>query len=122
MAACDKWDQSIYGPKINVQADHQSLETVFEKPLHAAPLQQRYSIRVTYKRGTSFLLANTLSRSTLLTTNDLKQSNFEIFRLDIDHHLQNPRITSQMLEDIKDWINRILPFVNSPRSSSKAGF
>lgn len=62
---------------------------------------QSYRIRVTFKKGTSLSLADTLSRSTLPTINDSKQTNFETFRLDIDKNLQNPRITSQTLEDIK---------------------
>ena len=73
VAACDKWDLWIYGQQVNVHTDHQPLKTIFKKPLHAAPrgLQkmmmrlQRYNINVTYKKGTSLLLADTLSRAPL---------------------------------------------------------
>ena len=110
VAACDKWDQWIYGREVAVQSDHQPLETIFKKPLHAAPRRlqkmmmrlQRYRVRVTYKKGTSLLLADTLSRSSLPTSNDSKQTNFEVFRFEIDHHIPNPRITSQTLDDIKE--------------------
>ena len=109
VAACDKWDLWIYGQEINVQTDHQLLETIFKKPLHAAPRRlqkmmrlQRYNLKVTcYKKGTSLVLADTLSRATLPTTNDSKQTNFEIFRADIDNIAEDSRITSQTLECIK---------------------
>ena len=65
VSACNKWDLWIYGREVNVQTDHQPLETIFKKPLHSAPrhLQkmmmrlQRYNIRVAYKKGTSLMLA-----------------------------------------------------------------
>lgn len=62
---------------------------------------QRYNITVTYKKGISLLLADTLSRAPLPTTNDSKQTKFEVFRTDIDNHPENPRISSQTLADIK---------------------
>ena len=46
-------------------------------------------------RGTSLLLADTLSRASLLTVNDSKQTNFEIFGIDIDSNIGSPRVTSQ---------------------------
>ena len=109
VSACDKWDLWIYGHQVNVHTDHQPLETIFKKPLHAAPRRlqkmmmrlQRYNIKVSYKKGTSLLLADTLSRAPLPTTNDSKQTNFEVFRTDIDNHPENPRISSQTLADIK---------------------
>ena len=109
VSACDKWDLWIYGRQVNVHTDHQPLETIFKKPLHAAPRRlqkmmmrlQRYNIKVSYKKGTSLLLADTLSRAPLPTTNDSKQTNFEVFRTDIDNHPDNPRISSQTLADIK---------------------
>ena len=41
VAACDKWDLWIFGQEVNVQTDHQPLETIFKKPLHAAPRQMQ---------------------------------------------------------------------------------
>ena len=109
VSARDKWDLWIYGRKVNVQTDHQALETIFKKPLHSAPRRlqkmmirlQRYNIRVTYKKGTSLMLADTLSRAPLPTVNDSKQTNFEIFRIDIDSNITNPRVTSETLKDVK---------------------
>ena len=62
---------------------------------------QRYNIRVAYKKGMSLMLADTLSRAPLSTVNDSKQTNFEIFRIDIDSNITNPRVTSETLKDIK---------------------
>lgn len=92
-SACDKWDLWIHGRQVTAHTDHQPLETIFKKPLHAAPRRlqkmtmhlQRYNIKVTYQKGTSLLLVNTLSRAPLPTTNDSKQTNFEVFRADIDN-------------------------------------
>ena len=109
VSACDKWDPWIYGRKVNVQTDHQPLETIFKKPLHSAPRRlqkmmmrlQRYNIRVTYKKGTSLMLADTLPRAPPPTVKDSKQNNFEIFRIYIDKNITNPRVTSETLKDIK---------------------
>ena len=109
VSACDNWDLWIYGCEVNVQTDHQPLGTIFKKPLHSAPCRlqkmmmqlQHYNIRVTYKRGTSLMVADTLLRAPLPTVNDSKQTNFEIFRIDIDSNITNPRITSETLKDIK---------------------
>lgn len=108
VSACDKWDLWIYGREVNVHTDHQPLETIFKKPLHSAPRRlqkmlmrlQRYKIKATYKKGTSLMLADTLSRAPLPTINDSKQTNFEIFRLNIDSDIKNPRVTSETLNDI----------------------
>ena len=47
------------------------------------------------------MLGDTLSRSPLPTVNDSKQTNFEIFRIDIDNNIGNPRVTSETLKDNK---------------------
>jgi len=47
------------------------------------------------------MLGDTLSRSPLPTVNDSKQTNFEIFRIDIDNNIGHPRVTSETLKDIK---------------------
>ena len=79
--------------KVTVHTDHQPLETIFKRPLHCAPKRlqrmmmrlQRYRINVVYKKGTTLYLADTLSRATLPTTNDCKQTNFEVFRLNLEN-------------------------------------
>jgi hypothetical protein len=58
--ACNRFDAYIYGREmINVESDHQPLETIVRKPLNDAPKRlqrmlmqlQKYSLNVRYKRG-----------------------------------------------------------------------
>ena len=111
IAGCDKWDLWLYGQSITVHTDHQPLETIFKKPLRSAPRRlqkmmlrlQRYRINICYKKGSSLLLADTLSRATQDTTNDSKQTNFEVFRLNMDEDAssENSGITSSTMSEVK---------------------
>jgi hypothetical protein len=110
VAACDKWDLWIYGLEVTVHTDHQPLETIFKKPLNAAPRRlqkmmmrlQRYKIKVCYKRGSTMYLADTLSRATLPTINDCTQTNFEVFRVNLEEDdVHNAGITSLTLTELK---------------------
>ena len=57
-AACEKWDQWLYGKQMTIHTDHQPFETIFKKPLFKAPRRlqrllmrlQRYNINVVYKK------------------------------------------------------------------------
>ena len=75
--AFHKFDQLLFGkPDITVHSDHQPLETIFKRPLASAPRRlqsmmlalQRYSFHVEYHKGSSLLIADTLSRDPLPTT------------------------------------------------------
>ena len=73
--AFHKFDQLLFGkPDITVHSDHQPLETIFKRPLAAHRLQsmmlalQRCSFHVEYRKGSSLLIADTLSRAPLPTT------------------------------------------------------
>ena len=110
VSACDKWDLWLYGQEIIVHTDHQPLETIFRKPLRAAPRRlqkmmlrlQRYNVKVHYKKGTSLVLADTLSRATQSTTNDSKQTNFEVFRIILSQDVEtDPGITSKTMAEVK---------------------
>ncbi len=110
VAACDKWDLWIYGLNVTVHTDHQPLETIFRKSLHSAPRRlqkmlmrlQRYNITVVYKKGSSLVLADTLSRAHLTATNDSTQTNFEVFRLAVeDCPPDYSRITPRTLAQVK---------------------
>ena len=110
VSACDKWDQWIYGLEVTVQTDHQPLETIFKKPLSSAPRRlqkmlmrlQRYNIQVVYKKGSTMVLADTLSRATLPIRNESKQSDFEVFRVDIEQDIpSHERITSLTLLQLR---------------------
>jgi len=70
--ACERFDQYVYGrEKVCVQSDHKPLEVIFQKPLGTAPIRlqrmmmrlQRYSLDVTYTRGSEMHIADTLSRA-----------------------------------------------------------
>ena len=70
--ACDRFHAYIYGRNmVNVESDHQPLEMIMRKSLNDAPKRlqrmllqlQRYSLRVSYKRGSQMHLADTLSRA-----------------------------------------------------------
>ena len=70
--ACEKFDQHVYGrDKVHVQSDHKPLEVIFKRPLVTAPMRlqrmllrlQRYSLEVTYVRGSEMYIADTLSRA-----------------------------------------------------------
>ncbi len=70
--ACEKFDQYVYGrDKVHVQSDHKPLEVIFKRPLVTAPKRlqrmllrlQRYSLEVTYVRGSEMYIADTLSRA-----------------------------------------------------------
>ena len=72
VSCLDKWHQYLYGKDdITVHEDHQSFETIFQKPLSKALrlLQrmilklQRYQFSVRYKKGKELYVADTLSRA-----------------------------------------------------------
>lgn len=67
---CKKFHQFIYGQDIEIETDHKPLESIFRKPLHAAPARLQkilydvmsYAPKVKYVKGTSLHIADTLSR------------------------------------------------------------
>ena len=70
--ACEKFDQYVYGrDKVHVQSDHKPMEVIFKRPLVTAPKRlqrmllrlQRYSLEVTYVRGSEMYIADKLSRA-----------------------------------------------------------
>ena len=110
-AACEKWDLWLYGKTITVHSDHQPLETIFRKPLAKAPKRlqrlimrlQRYTLNVVYKKGTSLVLADTLSRSPLPSINTSKQTAFEIFRINLEEsvEVENPNLTPKTTAELQ---------------------
>ena len=98
--ACHKWYLWLYGKAIIVHSDNQALETIFKKPLAKAPKRlqrimfrlQRYSIQVVYRKGSSLVLADTLSRAPLNVTNDESPTNFDLFRISVERQDLQPNI------------------------------
>ncbi len=110
-AACEKWDLWLYGKQITIHTDHQPLKTIFKKPLSKAPRRlqrlmmrlQRYSINVVYKKGSSLVLADALSRVPLSSIDDRKQNNSDVFRLEVERldTLANPLLLPQTTIDLQ---------------------
>ena len=69
----EHFDQYTFGRKIFVTTDHKPLETIIRKPLSEAPrrLQRlimrsnRYAFELTWAKGSSLLIADTLSRAAI---------------------------------------------------------
>ena len=111
-AACEKWDLWLYGKKVTIHTDHQPLETIFKKPLAKAPKRlqrlmmrlQRYSLDVVYKKGSSLVLADTLSRAPLPHVNTTKQNSFDVFRLDVERldTIPNPRLLPKTMANLQE--------------------
>ena len=69
--ACDHFEAYVYGSEeVHIETDHKPLESIMKKPLNNSPTRlrqmllklQRYNLVVTYKKGTTIVLADTLSR------------------------------------------------------------
>ena len=76
--ACDHFEAYVYGrEEVHIETDHKPLESIMKKPLNNAPTRlqrmllklQRYNLVVTYKKGTTIVLADTLSRAHLSCVN-----------------------------------------------------
>ena len=93
LAICNcfqKFDQWLYGKSdIEVHTDHQPLETIYKKPLNKTPARlqrmlmklQRYRFNLTYKRGPTLHLADTLSRAALPQPISARVTHFDVFRM-----------------------------------------
>lgn len=80
----ERFDQYTYGRRIFVTSDHKPLETIIRKPLSEVPrrLQRllmrsnRYDIELKWTKGSSLLIADTLSRasiSNITSTDDIQE-------------------------------------------------
>jgi hypothetical protein len=71
--SCKKFHYYIFGKPVTVESDHKPLQSIFTKPLLAAPMRlqsmllrlQPYDLIVTYKPGKDIPLGDTLSRANL---------------------------------------------------------
>ena len=76
----EKFETFLYGRKVLVKSDHKPMEAIFKKRLLNAPKRlqrmllrlQRYEFEVSYKKGTSLLMADPLSRAYLSLKEALK--------------------------------------------------
>ena len=108
--ACERFDFYLYGrEEITVETDHMSLESIFKKSLEAAPARlqkmrlwlQRYSLKVTDKRGTQMYVADTLSRA-VACSDSAEQFEVQMVQAMTQEHetvAVDPRITLMVRED-----------------------
>ena len=85
--SCHKFDQYIYGQDIvHVESDHEPLQAVFKKPIQQSPKRlqrmrmalQNYSLDIQYKKGCLMFIADALSRTYRLTTEDAQHDSSEV--------------------------------------------
>ena len=99
-----KFDHWLYGKHdIEVHTNHQPLETIMKKPLNKAPARQqrmsmvlhRYRFQVSYRKGPTLYLADTLSRAPLTLPVAADVTSFDVFRVEMQHLGQerNPGLT-----------------------------
>ena len=104
-----KFDQWLYGKAdITVHTDHKPLVPIMSNPLHKAPARlqrmlmtlQRYRFALEYKKGTTLLIADTLSRAALPTPVNTPVTGFEVFRLECESICRSPRLTGETEKEI----------------------
>ncbi len=74
--AVTKFHCYVFGKKVTVYNDHKPLESIFKKPLNAAPMRlqrmllklQWYDVIVKYQKGETMYISDTLSRAYLLNS------------------------------------------------------
>ena len=96
--ACVRFNDYIQGREnVTVYTDHKSLETIFKKPILAAPKRlqrmrlrlQKYHLNVIYKPGKEMIISDHLSRSAIQRkSNKEEMHNYEIFQLDEELRLE----------------------------------
>ena len=87
---CNKFNQHLYGVKFTVESDHQSLESIFKRPISKAPPRiqrfllrlQKYQFEVEFSPGKNLVVSDTLSRAPLeASTSDDKDADAQIHML-----------------------------------------
>ena len=86
--ACDKFHQYIMcKEKVQVETDHKPLETIFKKPILAAPKRlqrmllkvQKYQLQVQHKTGSSMFIADMLSRIKMSPQCRKETTHYDVF-------------------------------------------
>ena len=108
--SCHKFDQYIYGRDVlHVDSEHEPLQAVVKKPIHQSPkhLQrmrmalQHYSLDIRYKKGRLMFIADALSRSYRLTTDDAQHYSSEVRALREVYHTDGLSVSPKRLEGFK---------------------
>ena len=104
--ACDHFEAYIYGrDEIHVKTDHKPLESIMRKPLNNAPTRlqrmllklQKHNLSVTYRKGTTIVLADTLSRA-YLSDDDICEF---LTNLETVDHTSSLMVRKDRLQQIK---------------------
>ena len=112
---CEKFSQYILGRQdVVVETDHKPLEPIFRKSLLSAPQRlqrmllrlQRFSVTVTYKKGSEMYISDMLSRAALPRKEKCDTSierNFEIFAMQLTQidHRAHVRISDPKMVEIR---------------------
>jgi len=112
---CEKFSQYLLGRQdVEVETDHKPLVPIFSKSLLAAPQRlqrmllrlQRFSLSLTYKKGSEMFISDMLSRAALpmCEKSDSEDHNFEIFALQLSRvdHTAHVRISDPKLQEIRN--------------------
>ena len=109
--ACHKFDQYIYGRDVEyVDSDHEPLQAIFKKPIHQSPKRlqrmrmalQNYSLDIRYKKGRLMFIADALSLSYRLTTDNAQHYySCEVRALRELHHTDGLSVSPKRLEEFK---------------------
>lgn len=100
-----KFHQYLYGSQFKVETDHKPLVSIFSKPLNRCPARlqklrmalQPYSFELNYKPGKELLVADHLSRSHLLETEENSDLKVETH---VAMVMESFRISDEKLEEL----------------------
>lgn len=92
---CQKFHQYIYGRTVTVESDHKPLESIFRKPLLAAPMRlqrlllavQKYDLKIEYTPGKLMFVADALSRQYLNETEEELIPEADVNSITLNQHL-----------------------------------
>ncbi|XP_048751787.2 uncharacterized protein K02A2.6-like [Ostrea edulis] len=109
---CHKFHHYIYGRQITVESDHKPLESIFRKPLLAAPMRlqrlllavQKYDLKIEYKPGKLMFIADALSRHYLDETTEELVPEVDVNSITLNQHLpmSKDRYTEFQQETLRD--------------------
>lgn len=100
----------IYGRSlVNVETDHKPLESIVQKPLHAAPQRlqrmllrlQKYDLKLQYKKGKEMFLADTLSRAFLPEQSISATHSAFVHELEVIDHQVGLPVSKERLQQLK---------------------
>lgn len=111
MFGCERFNQYLARrERIYVETDLKPLESIFRKPLLAAPCRlqrmllrlQKYNLAVSYKPGSQMFLADHLSRAAQYETT-VPEDSFQVFSVDLEkiNPMQALTISPERLEQLQ---------------------